>query len=200
MSRLVVGDIDALRALSTLPRAEAPALSSEPFKSALSKAKRPSKQLDHHFSSESREFAGSALRKATALNGSRKVIALGAGRPMAEYFPWESLTFEGSLPSAHGTLAVQAVRKQEGSYDVDTALNYGNSVGSPQLVRFITEHIEIVHNPPYADWSVCLSCGNMAGMEMSFRIFCNRGGVILSEKYTFPGALAAASLMGLHIE
>lgn len=35
---------------------------------------------------------------------------------------------------------------------------------------------------------------------MSFRIFCNRGGVILSEKYTFPGALAAASLMGLHIE
>lgn len=200
MARLVVGDIDALRASSILPHTETPGISSEPFKSALSKAKRPSKQLDHHFSSESREFGGSALRKATALTGTRKVIALGAGRPMAEYFPWESLTFEGSSPTAHGTLAVQAVRKQEGSYDVEAALNYGNSVGSPQLVRFITEHVEIVHNPPYADWSVCLSCGNTAAMEMSFRIFCNKGDVVLTEKYTFPGALAAASLVGMHVE
>lgn len=158
MTRLAVGDVGALRAgSSALPSAAAPGVSSELFKSPYAKAKRPSKQLGHHFSSESRNLAGSALRKATNLVGSRKTISLGAGRPMADYFPWESLTFEGSSGLGNGSVgnayedAVQTVRKEEGSYDISEALNYGHAVGSPQLIRFMTEHVEIVHNPPYAD-------------------------------------------------
>ena len=37
-------------------------------------------------------------------------------------------------------------------------------------------------------------------MEMAVRIFCNQGDTILTEKYTFPGALAATSLVGAQIE
>lgn len=35
---------------------------------------------------------------------------------------------------------------------------------------------------------------------MAVRIFCNQGDTILTEKYTFPGALAATSLVGAQIE
>ncbi|PYH98275.1 PLP-dependent transferase [Aspergillus ellipticus CBS 707.79] len=42
----------------------------------------------------------------------------------------------------------QTATKSTNDYNLSHALNYGHAAGSPALLRFITEHIELVHNPP----------------------------------------------------
>lgn len=36
-------------------------------------------------------------------------------------------------------------------YDISIAFNYGQATGSPQMMRWITEHVNLVYNPPYVD-------------------------------------------------
>ncbi len=37
--------------------------------------------------------------------------------------------------------------QQGREYDLSIALNYGQATGSPQLMRWVTEHTELVANP-----------------------------------------------------
>ena len=72
------------------------------------------------------------------------------------------------------------------------ALNYGQSTGSAQLLRFVTEHTEvrslsriryrelmkdsqIVHHPPYKDWQCCMTVGSTSALDLAYRMFCTRG-------------------------
>ncbi|KAJ6447005.1 aromatic aminotransferase Aro8 [Purpureocillium lavendulum] len=89
--------------------------------------------------------------------------------------------------------------KGEDNYDFSVAMNYGYSAGSPQLLRFITEHVEMIHNPPYDDWESCLTCGTTSALDIAFRMLCNRGDVVLVEKFTYPGAIAAMRGQGLNM-
>lgn len=84
----------------------------------------------------------------------------------------------------------------EGIFDLSIALNYGQGVGSPQLLRFVTEHTEIVCNPPYKDWQCNLTVGSTNALEQAFRMFCERGDYILSEEYTFASAVETAIPLG----
>jgi len=84
-------------------------------------------------------------------------------------------------------------------FDLSIALNYGQSMGPPQLVRFITEHTEIVHQPPYSDWDVCLTSGATSALEVSLRLFCNRGDYVMTEEYSFSSAMETIRPMGLHL-
>lgn len=36
-------------------------------------------------------------------------------------------------------------------YDLNIALNYGPTLGATQVLRFVTEHVELLHDPPYSD-------------------------------------------------
>ncbi|OJJ31674.1 hypothetical protein ASPWEDRAFT_119873 [Aspergillus wentii DTO 134E9] len=203
---LTMSDIESIRAQSApLPSTVAPYTCSDFFKSPHNKNKPPSKPINHHFSIESSGFTGSALKKLGNSLGGRKVISLATGRPTADYYPWESVTFEGSSLGLQQTsngieAAVQTVRKYGDVYTLSTALNYGHGAGCPSLVRFLTEHVEMVHDPPYADWEVCLSSGSTAAFEIALRIFCNRGDIVLAEKQTYPGSIEAAGLVGVQFE
>ncbi|OGM51139.1 L-kynurenine/alpha-aminoadipate aminotransferase [Aspergillus bombycis] len=165
-----------------------------------------SKSMQHHFSTESKDFSGSSLKKlATRLHG-RKVIPLGTGRPTPDFYPWESLTVRGIVPHPLGSSATGVetadyrVTKHGSTYNLSNGLNYGPTVGSPSLVRFLTEHVEIMHHPSYADWRVSLTSGSTAALEIAFRIFCNRGDTVLAEQFTYPGAIEGAKLLGLAFE
>lgn len=83
-----------------------------------------------------------------------------------------------------------------GIFDLSIALNYGLGVGSPQVLRFVTEHTEIVSNPPYLDWQCNLTAGSTDALEKAFRMFCERGDYILSEEYTFASAVETALPLG----
>ena len=201
MKRLTVEDVERLRAASApVPSGIARVISSEIFKSPQAKIKPKSQSLDHHLSFESRRFGSSQFKNVAAIDESRKTIRMGVGRPNARLYPWDSAVF-GLSPSAHAieTTEAEHVTGQQQSFDVATALNYSNAMGSPELVQFLSEHVEIIHDPPYSDWNVCLTCGSTYSMEVALRIFCNVGETILSEEFTYPGFLELATLVGVRV-
>jgi aromatic amino acid aminotransferase I len=87
----------------------------------------------------------------------------------------------------------------ESAYDLDIALNYGGAIGSPQVLRFITEHVEIIHKPAYDDWKTCVTCGTTSATEQVLRMLCNSGDWVLAEAYTYSGAIEVAKALGLNI-
>jgi len=75
------------------------------------------------------------------------------------------------------------------AFDLGIAMNYGQSTGAAQMIRWVTEHTEIVHNPPYQDWSCVLSVGNTSSLEMTYRMFLEPGDYVIGEEYTFATAV-----------
>lgn len=213
MDRLIISDIDSLRSTSEpLSNAVAAYTTSDSFKSRHSRLKPKSKSLSHHFSAESRDFFGSALKKSANRVLERRLVPLGTGRPSAELYPWNSITFQSGLvhqwpkivrSTENGTVGKVGgvstmIQRDSDTYDLARALNYGHGAGSQPLLRFVTEHVEIVHNPPYQNWGTCLSCGSTSALEIALRIFCNRGDTVLTERYTYPGMIEVAHLIGVN--
>ncbi|KXJ90368.1 pyridoxal phosphate-dependent transferase [Microdochium bolleyi] len=176
------------------------------------------------FSTESAAFTGSAL-KATAIQSRHDFIPLGIGRPSAELYPWKngdvSSYFSGleapvPIPSAPvvancdasdaSSPAVQSITTatttQPGKRPLEVisneAFTYGPTPGVTELVSFLTSHVAQIHTPQYRGWRTCLSTGSTAGIEISLRIFCNRGDAVLVEEKTYPGFVEASTLIGLH--
>ena len=147
-------------------------------------ARSQAKPISHHFSKEAKDFKGSAMKKTANELRTHPVIPLGTGRPIDELYPWEA---EG------------LVLKHNGIYGVPESLNYGHAAGSLALVEYFTEHVKIVHDPPYSDWAVALTCGTTAALETALRIFCTRGDSVLTEASTYPGMVAVAQLLGLDL-
>lgn len=65
------------------------------------------------------------------------------------------------------------------------------------MVRFVTEHTEIVCNPPYADWHCALTVGSTSALDQAYRMICERGDYVLSEEYTFASAVETALPLGI---
>jgi aromatic amino acid aminotransferase I len=209
MGRLNTADVELLRAKADpLSTQVAAFTAAEFYKSPHAKSKPSAMSHKQHFSIESKNFTGSTLKKTANQPIKRRFIPLGTGRPNADFYPWELLTLRGGstypntphyasgreIDRPHDT----AIVKHGGPYDLARGLNYGHAVGSQPLVRYITEHMEIVHDPPYRDWGVILTCGSTAALDVAMRIFCNRGDTILTEKFTYPGMIEVAQLLGLH--
>jgi aromatic amino acid aminotransferase I len=93
-------------------------------------------------------------------------------------------------PDVVGSNAETSCRAGEVPYDLAIAMNYGSSTGSPQLVRFLTEHTEHVHNPPYDDWDTFTTRGTTSlAMDIDFKIFCDPGDTVLMEEYSYSGTI-----------
>lgn len=205
MTRLQLNEIESNRANAPpLPLTAAPFISSDGYKSSYTRTRPLAKCQGHHFSTESRQFMGSAMKKESSPTGQRRIISLGPGRPTSDYYPWESLAFHGVFPvpvkSDSSKGLERTIPKQGETYNLSIGLNYSHASGSAHLLRFITEHVELVHNPPYSNWATFLSCGSTAAMEVAFRIFCKRGDTILTEEYTYAGTLESAAIKGIKVQ
>lgn len=99
------------------------------------------------------------------------------------------------------TIGKYDVRDNDATYDLSIALNYGQSTGSAQMMRFLTEHTEIVCRPPYADWRICQTIGSTGALEQALRMFCDkeRGDSILTEDFSFSTALETIAPLGCNI-
>lgn len=82
------------------------------------------------------------------------MITLGTARPTPEFIPWKSIVMHGVQDSfkddidAARSSSSMSCAKVEAVYDLSIALNYGYAGGSPQVLRFITEHVEMIQKPP----------------------------------------------------
>jgi aromatic amino acid aminotransferase I / 2-aminoadipate transaminase len=206
-----IKDVHAHRSRSgPMPPGVAPFASSDMFKSSGSFMKPKAKRLDHWINQESSSRMGSSLKKAALYLKTPGLISLGGGLPSSDYFPLDHIDIK--VPSAPRfseeetietgvtrTAGKHDIREGKSLYDLEVCLNYGQATGSAQLLRFVTEHTEIVHNPPYADWACCLTAGSTVALEMCFRMFCTRGDYLLTEEYTFATAVETALPLGIKV-
>ncbi|KAK6434239.1 Aromatic/aminoadipate aminotransferase 1 [Oleoguttula sp. CCFEE 5521] len=180
----------------------------ERFKGRTSHLHKPkARRWDHRFSTESNTRLPSSLKGAARYLKNEGMISLGGGLPSSRYFPFEQLSarvpdaghFDG--PSRCSTLHAGKNDLAEGKsdFDISTAFNYGQGYGAAQFLRWIIEHTEIVHSPPYQDWSCTMTIGSTSAIDMGLRMFCERGDWILSEEFTFPTAVEAAAPMGIRV-
>lgn len=202
-----------LRARSApLPVGIAPPISSQSFRLRAMGSKASARCWDHHLSIEASDRYASTLKASTKVKDAGTVISLGTARPDGHSFPWSFLAFDGwEIPLSNklgvtnrsdDSLVMPAstsCRRGEAAYDLDIALNYGYAAGSPQLLRFLTEHTEMIHKPLYDDWETCLTCGSTAAIEMVLRMLCNRGDWVVMEEHTYSGAVEAAKSLGLNV-
>ena len=204
-----IKDVHARRSESgPMPSGVAPYTSSDIFKSPGSFKKPRARRWDHWINQESSSRTGSSLKMATRYLKTPGLISLGGGLPSSDYFPLEHVSVkvpQAPLFSEQDTVESGVIRTagkhdiREGKslYDLEVCLNYGQAVGSPQILRFDTEHTEIVHKPPY--WKCCLTGGSTLGLEMCFRMLCTRGDYLLTEEYTFATAVETARPLGVKV-
>ncbi|GES57259.1 aromatic aminotransferase Aro8 [Aspergillus terreus] len=208
---LTVEGIPALRAKSApIPTGVAPATNSDMFKSPACYTKPKAKRFDHIFSLESKSRKVSTLKGAARYLKNPGLISLGGGLPSPEYFPIEEIDIKVPTPPGFSPEATResgsVLRACKGDaqagkslYDLQVALNYGQAMGSPQLLRFVTEHTELIHNPPYADWQCCLTCGSTYSWDTALRMLCERGDFIMMEEYTFSSAQETVLPLGVKV-
>lgn len=119
------------------------------------------------------------------------MISLGTARQAAQYSPWQAMTVRAASPARQTEesnirrCATTSCETGEQRRDLSLALNYGYAAGSPQVIGFVIEHMELMHMPPYVDWASCLRCGTTSAIDMLFRMLCNRGGWVLTEDHTY---------------
>lgn len=200
-------DVEALRHESQpLAMSIAPVVTANLFKSPRCYEKPKSKDFSSLLSVESSNRAAASLKASGARLGV-DIISLGTGRPSPEYFPFLGLNMKFPQgPHFSETDSCKAISSSVGKYDMSSgiadfdlavSLNYGYSAGSEQLVRFLTEHMDVIHNPPYSDWQTALTIGSTSAVDMALRMFCSRGDYIIMEEYTFSGLTEAARPLGL---
>lgn len=153
---------------------------------------------------------GNSLKEAAKFLGTPGIISLGGGLPSSEYFPFEELSIKvpkiGHFSEAETkesgviiTAGKHDLAENKSNFDIATAFNYGQGSGSAQLLRWETEHTEMVHNPPYQDWRCTMSIGSTSGTDMALRMFTRPGDVMLSEEYTFSAFVETARPMGVRV-
>ncbi|OAP60513.1 hypothetical protein AYL99_05515 [Fonsecaea erecta] len=204
-----------LKDLGTLQRTLGPITTADLFKADCYGQKSKSGIDVRKFLSREGRIRQPSSLKASVGELGEDMISLGTGRPSPDTYPFERMEFAYSLPNAsawaappsvksnssEGQQGSAVVRKQDpsASMDLSIALSYGYSLGSEQLIQYLTTHVSHVHGPPYSDWEICLTGGNTPAMETAFRNFADPGDFILVEEYTYSGMIEAATALGLNM-
>ncbi|RPA81299.1 PLP-dependent transferase [Ascobolus immersus RN42] len=182
---------------------------SENFKDQEKNKDRPAaKRWGDLLTLESRSRKPSSLKAAAKFLAQEGLISLGGGLPSSDYFPFENIGAkvptigefseeETRVTGQEMTIGKHDVKEGKSVFDLSIALNYGQGTGSAQMLRWVTEHTEIVHDPPYKDWSCVLTPGSSYPLEQVYRMFGNRGDYVLYEEFTFATAVETAFPLGL---
>lgn len=219
--RITIADIlERRRKAGKLVALTAAASDSDMFKVSPAGDKPLARRWDHMLSPESASREPCKLKQAARLLKKPGLISLGGGLPCPDNFPIESIsmripTAAGGFSEAETRAAGQDVRvgkydvrdtaaDPDGGavYDLSIALNYGQATGSAQMLRFVTEHTELVCAPPYADWRSCLTVGSTGALEQALRIFCDgrgRSDSVLTEEFSFSTAVETALPLGVGV-
>lgn len=189
-----------------IPHGVAPRVLSSSFRAPPCTSLTRANKFDHRLTEEARKRQGATLKGSASAASTLRLTNLGNARPTPALFPWQAVSLDAvSTPGMENNLlhsrptSTRTCRKGEDAYDLGIALNYGYSAGSPQLLRFVTEHVELIHQPPYADYECCLTSGSTSALEVLLRMLCNRGDSILTEAYTYADFLESAGPLGVNV-
>lgn len=158
----------------------------------------------------------SASRKKSVMQAMHGILAqpgmrsLGPGAPSTEYFPFYAMSLEVGSTNAFATVgketpasttAIHAGKHDSSSglstYDLAIALQYGQGTGSAQLVKFMSDHVKMVHSPPYRNWKCILSAGTTSAFEIILRMLAKPDDYLLVEKYTYTTVFETGLPLGV---
>jgi len=94
---------------------------------------------------------------------------------------------------------VMIVDRRMPTVGLASTLQYGLGTGDPHLVAFLREHTQMVHRPPYEDWSTTLTCGNTYSFYTCCRMLLERGDYLVMEEYAYSSAISACGPLGIKI-
>ncbi|SCU77369.1 LADA_0A00100g1_1 [Lachancea dasiensis] len=175
--------------------------------------------FSYHYSDETRARKSSPLKSCIHYFQNPDIAFLGGGLPLSKYFPWDTIEAHSSFPPTTTGEMVNVSHpvsqkntclvKLENSDKIDSvdsrdiplarALQYGFGMGQPELLSFIRDHTQLVHEMKYTDWDVLATTGNTTSWESTLRIFCNKGETILAEQYSFSSSIYAAEAQGITV-
>ena len=132
--------------------------------------------LDHHmqrYAQRTNGLRASAIRALLAVANRPEVVSLAGGMPYLKSLPLESLASEAAaLVSEEGLVALQ----------------YGSGQGIPQLREQICQVMALEGISAHPD-DVMVTIGSQMALDLTTRIFCDPGDVILAEAPSYVGAL-----------
>lgn len=167
----------------------------------------PAKDFSHLLSEEAKRRKPSPLKSAFVYYGKPGMTFLGGGLPLSELFPIESVT--AKIPKAPFEKGIGAnvedfeeieVVKQKGrenQIELARSLQYGFTEGHKEIMAFVKEHHDLVHNMQYEDWDVIATIGSTEAWDSVLRTFCNKGESIFVEENTFSSALETAAALDI---
>ncbi|KAI0041417.1 PLP-dependent transferase [Auriscalpium vulgare] len=103
--------------------------------------------------------------------------------------------------TAHTTRVVvpKAPSPGDDGMNLSAALQYSPATGILKVQKFIRMFTERVYEPAYSDWTTLIHTGNTDGWSRLAKMLCNPGDTIITEKWTYPSAVAAASPIGVNV-
>ena len=146
--------------------------------------------MEYQISDKLKTMKPSAIREIFKSLTDPRIIAFAAGNPAAESFP--SLEF--------GALAADIFKN-----DAVKALQYGITEGYPPLREFLTERLLSRFGCQKDGNTTIVVTGGQQGIELTCKVMCNEGDVVICENPSFIGALNAfrsngAKLVGVDMD
>ncbi|KAH7128835.1 aromatic amino acid aminotransferase [Dactylonectria macrodidyma] len=171
------------------------------------------KDMSSHFTQESKSRQPAILKKAAAHIKRPGMISLGGGLPSSEHFPISEITMRVPKPPAFkeedfsstdaglvARIGKYDAREGRSEYDLAIALNYAQATGGGQMLRFITEHTELIFKPLYADWQVCQTVGTTGAFEQVARMLFEKGkNSLITDEFAYTAALETVAPQGVRV-
>ncbi|KAI9504581.1 pyridoxal phosphate-dependent transferase [Coemansia spiralis] len=165
-----------------------------------------SKDLSGLFSEATKRRKNSPLKSLIKyMDADPNLLSLGAGLPHPDTFPFGSLSVSVagagmSVADSNTTfndVSVASKKPTAGTEGLERFLQYGNGRGVPSYTKFVCEHTERVHNPPYEDWDVVVSSGNTDAFVKALTLFCQSGDTLIVDEWTYPAIIETVLPMGI---
>ena len=141
--------------------------------------------MDYRISDKFKTMKPSAIREIFKSLGKPGAISFAAGNPSPESFPSEEM---GKI--ANDIFANEPV----------TALQYGITEGYVPLRQLVTERLARVYNINSPDDDTIIVTGGQQGIELTCKVMCNEGDVVICESPSFIGALNAFRSLGAKLK
>jgi len=146
--------------------------------------------MAYQISDKLKNMKPSAIREIFKSLTDPRIIAFAAGNPAAESFPSE----------AFGLLAGEIFEKE-----AVKALQYGITEGFPPLREFLTARLHERFGCDKESNTTLVVTGGQQGIELTCKVMCNEGDVVICENPSFIGALNAfrsngATLVGVDMD
>ena len=137
--------------------------------------------MEYKFSEKFINLKPSAIREIFKSLGTPGSISFAAGNPSPESFPVSDM---------------KRIADEIFENEPVTALQYGITEGYTPLRKLVSERLKRVYNIGTPDDDLIIVTGGQQGIELTCKVMCNEGDVVLCEDPSFIGALNAFRSLG----